>query len=364
MTVITDLLCRWELYIAIVCVFFISRIVQWWLNPLRKLPGPTGLPILGNTLDFSQSNDVHQMLLERAKKYGPIYKTYSLFVGTRVNISDPAFAKRILVTNSSNYYKNDGLRSFLPAMGNGLLTSSGREHAQQRKHLNPAFSMESVKGFISVFSDKGNELVKFWDTKINESGGKSVESEMMTKFIHLTLDVIGLCGFGYAFNCIMGENSEESKATNTILTGQFNVRQRLLETFLPFLKLFPSKERDRVKKAETILYGLIEHQPYQKTKSVSLLFTQMQEKPGNKSHEKMVGGEGDPLFPYYFLPFSRGPHMCIGYRFAQMEIKVVLAQLLNSFSFRLGKNQPEHVRGKALITLNPEPAPVIEISRA
>ena len=86
---------------------------------------------------------------------------------------------------------------------------------------------------------------------------KSCEMEMLQKFSDLTLDVIGVCAFGYDFDGILGEISEEGKATNTILTANFNVVRKVLEDIFPLLKLIPSKERNELRKAEDIFYGLI-----------------------------------------------------------------------------------------------------------
>ena len=67
---------------------------------------------------------------------------------------------------------------------------------------------------------------------------------------------------------------------------------------------------------------------------------------------------------YRYFPFSRGPRMCIGYRFAEMELKVVMAQVLREFSFKLGKNQSDDFKGEVVLTLRPNPAPLVEISTA
>ena len=56
--------------------------------------------------------------------------------------------------------------------------------------------------------------------------------------------------------------------------------------------------------------------------------------------------------------------MCIGYRFAEVEIKLVLAKLLNAFHFKLGKNQSDEFKGEVLLTMRPTPSPVAAISFA
>ena len=81
--------------------------------------------------------------------------------------------------------------------------------------------------------------------------------QITQKFIDLTLDVIGLYTFGYNFNTVMGGMSEEARATNTILTVNFNIVRKSFEELFPLLKLIPSKERDDLKRAEDIFYGLI-----------------------------------------------------------------------------------------------------------
>ena len=79
MTIITELLTRWEFYLSIFGIFVVSRVIKWLTDPLQKIPGPRGYPIFGNTFDYSLSKDFHQVLLDRAKIYGKIYKDYSIF---------------------------------------------------------------------------------------------------------------------------------------------------------------------------------------------------------------------------------------------------------------------------------------------
>ena len=46
---------------------------------MRSIPGPPGLPFLGNTIELVKSDDLHALRLELARKYGKIYKTRIIF---------------------------------------------------------------------------------------------------------------------------------------------------------------------------------------------------------------------------------------------------------------------------------------------
>ena len=75
-------------------------------------------------------------------------------LGERAIISDPAGVRRIFLDNSANYPKDSlQLRILRPALGNGLLTSSGEDWKSQRRSLAPLFTPRQVDAFASAMAE-------------------------------------------------------------------------------------------------------------------------------------------------------------------------------------------------------------------
>ena len=65
---------------------------------------------------------------------------------------------------------------------------------------------------------------------------------------------------------------------------------------------------------------------------------------------------------YRFAPFLYGPRQCLGYRFALLEMRTMLAVLLPCLRFDLDPQLPVYKR-RMLLTMRPSPSLQLRVSR-
>lgn len=150
--------------------------VYWRLSRRRlyeladKLPGPQGLPLIGNALDLTgTSHIVFKTVITKGKDYKDVIK---LWAGPKlmVFLADPRDIELIL---SSQVYldKSPEYRFFKPWLGNGLLISSGHKWRSHRKLIAPTFHLNVLKSFIELFNDNSRHVCK----KMRALNGKTFD---------------------------------------------------------------------------------------------------------------------------------------------------------------------------------------------
>jgi len=116
-----------------------------------KIPGPDGLPFVGNAHEFTgSSHDIFRKIYERSFEYGSVVK---LWVGPLLGIflTDPRDVELIL-NSQVHIDKAKQYKFFKPWLGDGLLISSGPKWRAHRKLIAPTFHLNVLKSFIDLFN--------------------------------------------------------------------------------------------------------------------------------------------------------------------------------------------------------------------
>jgi cytochrome P450 family 4 len=155
---------------------FVLMYIYWkvsrrhMLKLAEKLPGPPGLPIIGNALDLTgTSHIVFKTVITKGKDFNDVIK---LWIGPKllVFLVDPRDIELIL---SSQVYldKSPEYRFFEPWLGNGLLISSGHKWRAHRKLIAPTFHLNVLKSFIDLFNDNS----RYCCEKMKKLNGKTFD---------------------------------------------------------------------------------------------------------------------------------------------------------------------------------------------
>ncbi|KAH7006759.1 cytochrome P450 [Ilyonectria destructans] len=164
------------------------------------IPGPRGLPLLGNIADINPSDAVAS-LGRISETYGPIYKlnlagSEKLFISSRELMDEVSDEKRFTKLVSGPLFQ---LRN---AVGDSLFTAHSNEPNWDVAHrvLMPAMGPLAIRGMFDEMHDVATQLLTKW-----ARFGPKETIDVTSDFTRLTLDTIALCSMGTRFNSFYHE---------------------------------------------------------------------------------------------------------------------------------------------------------------
>jgi cytochrome P450 / NADPH-cytochrome P450 reductase len=160
------------------------------------IPGPKGLPVVGNMFDVPPDHQV-QSLMGIVRKLGPMIKLRTP-AGDRFVASGLAMIDDLCDDERFDKLVGDAqkaVRSY--GRSAGLFTSDTEDPNWSKAHniLLPNFSQQAMRDYVPMMNDIATQLMQKWE-RLNPGEPVDVTADMT----RLTLDTIALCGFGYRFN--------------------------------------------------------------------------------------------------------------------------------------------------------------------
>ncbi|KAG9045760.1 hypothetical protein FS837_005681 [Tulasnella sp. UAMH 9824] len=243
-------------------LYQVSKLLKmWWIDPyfspLKDLPGPETYEsiIWGNFKKIlsTQNSVVHEEWFE---KYGHVIHYRTFLLSRRLATKDPRALAHIL-NHAYDYPKPPQIREGLQKLfGHGLLFAEGDDHRRQRKIMNPSFGPAQVRNLLPVFYDKANELKEIWLRQIEDNGSDGIEVDAHVALTQVTLDVVGLAGFGYDFNCLVdGEKNELVRAFLELFTPPKGLPLLdLMANWFPILGRIPTENSKRTAHSRSVMH--------------------------------------------------------------------------------------------------------------
>ncbi|MCO6181135.1 cytochrome P450 [Ciceribacter sp. RN22] len=172
------------------------------VRTLKSLPGPRGLPVLGNAHELDAST-LHLTLERWADKYGPAY----LFrIGPKpvIVLSDPKWCEQVLRARPERFTRASQMAPIFSELGaEGVLTAEGEAWRTQRKLAVRALAPTNFRELYPKLQTVITRLKKRWERAADLGSIVDIVEDLK----RFTLDVTTLITFGHDINTI--EDAED-----------------------------------------------------------------------------------------------------------------------------------------------------------
>ena len=169
-------------------------------SSISDLPGPKGVPLLGNVLQFDVKR-LHLILEEWCRAYGPVY-AFRLIHRQIVVISDPEQINYMLHNRPDLFRRISGIEAVSKEMGvSGVFSAEGDSWRRQRRLVMQALDTKHLRQFFPKLSEVTRRLKARWDHAAAEQRAVDVQKDLM----RYTVDVTTSLAFGYDMNTLEKE---------------------------------------------------------------------------------------------------------------------------------------------------------------
>jgi cytochrome P450 len=143
-------------------------------------PGPSGLPLVGNTHQYvGRPLSFYE---ELATEYGPVAR-YELGGETFVQLSAPDLVGRVLAHDHAKFRKGAQYQTGLaPVLGDGLLLAEGDDWRRQRRRMQPDFDPDALASYAPTMVAYTDRLLERW----RDGEVRDLHADMTT----LTIEIV------------------------------------------------------------------------------------------------------------------------------------------------------------------------------
>ncbi|KAF8148841.1 cytochrome P450 [Crassisporium funariophilum] len=243
-----------------VSVFAVRKLWNVYSDKTTPLTGPHNPSLMfGLHRQLNESDDAGVIYEGWAAKYGPAFRVPGGFGSSRVVICDPKANAHFYSKETFGYIQTKLSRVFIENLfGRGLLWAEGESHRRQRKALSPAFSNAAIRKLTPIFYDSAYKLKGIWDTALDANFGDSI-FDVQIWMNHISLDSVGIAGFGHDFHALDGKDSPVVEVFNSFSSGNTSVLSHfvfLMGPVLPMLMNLPTKRNRMFKRLRTTMGGI------------------------------------------------------------------------------------------------------------
>ncbi|HZP94427.1 MAG TPA: cytochrome P450 [Burkholderiales bacterium] len=222
------------------------------LRTLDELPGPRGIPLLGNALEL-KPKELHRLIGSWADRFGPLF-VFRVATTRILTIADAETIQQVLRDRPERFRRwrrLEGIATDIKA--DGLFTAEGAEWKRQRKFVMHALNGGHLREFIPRLEQVVGRLRRRWWRAALAGTPIDVHVDLM----RLTVDVTSGLAFGKDLNSL----EEQVDPIQNHLDKIFPAVARRVTALFPYWRYLPlpadREAADAVKEIGGIIDGLI-----------------------------------------------------------------------------------------------------------
>jgi cytochrome P450/nitrite reductase/ring-hydroxylating ferredoxin subunit len=202
---------------------------------IRDLPGPRGLPLVGNMLSLDLPR-LHLVLESWAREYGPMCRI-ELPGRTLIALSDAALIEQVLRARPETFRRDSKVEPVFAELGvNGVFAAEGSAWRSQRRLAMEGLAQKNVREAYPTIRAIAERLLRRWERAAERDAIVDLPDDLM----RFTVDVTTSLVFGRDLHTLDGGDD----VIQNDLSHIFPAFARRLNAVLPYWRVL-RLERDR-----------------------------------------------------------------------------------------------------------------------